>query len=97
MPWAPAVAPSTEVIGAVPAEVPRFLAFRATATNRRGRRVRRGGAAFWVWLVSGASAPCPVTVNMRIKFLEVIDDASSCKASVDEVGDEELFGVPDDI
>ena len=54
--------------------------------------------AFWVWLISRAPAPCSITVNMCIKFLKIIDDASSCEASVDEVrDDEELLGVPDDI
>jgi len=56
-----------------------------------------GGAAFWVWLISGALSPCSVTMDMCVKFLEVVDDASSCKVSMDEVGDEELLGVPDDI
>jgi len=97
MPRAPAVTSLTEVIGAVSAEMSRFLAFRATAANGRGRRVGGGGAAFRIWLISGALAPCPITVNVCIKFLEVIDDASSCKAGVDEVGDEEFLGVPDDV
>ena len=38
-----------------------------------------------------------VTVNMHVKFLKVIDNASSCEASVDEVRDEEFVAVPDDI
>ena len=53
--------------------------------------------AFWVWLISGAFAPCSVTVNVHIELLEVVDDASSCEAGMDEVRDEELFGVSDDI
>jgi len=48
-------------------------------------------------LVSGASAPCFITVNLCIELFEIIDDASSCKASADEVRDKELLGVPDDI
>jgi len=97
MPRAPAVASLTEVVGAVPAEVSCSLAFRATTANRGGQRVGGGGATFRVRLVSGAFAPCSVTVNMCAKLLEVIDNASSCEAGMDEVGDGELFGVPDDI
>jgi len=97
VPQAPAVASLTEVIGAVSAEVPCLLALQATTTNRGGRRVRGGGAAFWVWLISGAFAPCSVTVNVCVKLFKVIDDASSCEASVNEVGDEESVRVPDDI
>jgi len=36
-------------------------------------------------------------MNMCVKFLEVINNASSCEASVNEVRDEELFRVPDDV
>jgi len=97
MPWAPAVAPLAEVVGAVSAEVPRFLALRTTTTNRGGRRVGGGGATFRVRLISGAFAPCPVTVNMRTELLKIINDASSCEAGMDEVRDGEPFGVPDDI
>ena len=53
--------------------------------------------AFRVWLISRALAPCSVTVNMCVKLLEVINDALSHEAGVDEVGDKEFFGVPDDI
>jgi len=52
---------------------------------------------FRVWSISGAFAPCSVTVNMCIKLLKVINDASSCEAGMDEVRDEEFVGVPDDI
>jgi len=52
---------------------------------------------FRVRLISRAFAPCPVTMNVCIKFLEIINNASSCKASMDEVGDEELLRVPDDV
>jgi len=97
MPQAPAVAPLTEVIDAVPAEVSRFFAFRATTTNGGGRRVGGGRAAFRVGLISRAFAPCPVAMNVCVKFLEVIDNASSCEAGVDEVGDKELLRVPDDV
>jgi len=97
MPQAPAVAPLTEVVNAVSAEVSHFLALRTTTMNGGGQRVGGGGAAFRVWLISGAFAPCPVAMNMCIKLLKVINDASSCEASVNEVGDEELVGVPDDI
>jgi len=97
MSWTPAVASLTEVIDAVSTEVPRLFAFRAASANGRGRRVGRGGAAFRVGLVSRAFAPCPVAMNMCIKFLEVINNASSCEAGVDKVGDEELFRVPDDV
>ena len=45
---------------------------------------------FQVWLISGAFAPCSITVNVHVKLLKVVDDASSCKAGSDEVGDEEL-------
>ena len=65
--------------------------------NGGGRRIGGRGAAFRVWLIGGASAPCPVAMDMCVKLLEVIDDASSCEASVDEVRDEEFFGVSDDI
>jgi len=52
---------------------------------------------FRVGLISGAFAPCPVTVDMRTELLEIIDDAPSCEAGMDEVGDGEPFRVPDDI
>jgi len=97
MPWAPAVTSLAEVVGAVSAEVPCFLAFRATTANRGGGGVGGGGATFWVRLISGAFAPCPVTVDMRTKLLKIIDDAPSCEAGMDEVRDGEPFGVPDDI
>jgi len=97
MPQAQTVASLTEVIDAILAEVPRFLALRATTTNGGGRRVGGGGAAFRVGLISRAFAPCPVAMNVRVKFFEVVNNASSCKAGVDEVGDEELFRVPDDV
>jgi len=97
MPRAPTVASLAEVVRAVSVEVPRFLAFRATTANRGGRRVGGGGASFWVGLISGAFAPCPVAVNMRTKLLEIINNAPSCEASVDEVRDAELVGVSDDI
>jgi len=97
MSWAPAVTSLAEVVGAVSAEVPCFLALQATTANRGGRGVRGGGATFRVGLISGAFAPCPVAVNMRTKLLEIINDAPSCEASVDEVRDEELVGVSDDI
>jgi len=97
MPRAPAVTSLAKVVDAVLVEMPCFLALRATTTNGGGRRVGGGGAAFWVGLISGAFAPCPIAMNMRVKFLEVINNASSCKAGVDEVGDEELFRVPDDV
>ena len=48
-------------------------------------------------MIGGASAPCSVTMDVRIKLLEVVDDALTCEASMDEVGDEEFFRVPDDI
>jgi len=48
-------------------------------------------------VISRASAPCSIAVNVRIKFLKVVNDASSCEAGADEVRDEELVGVPDDI
>jgi len=96
MPGAPAVTSLAKVIGAVSVEVSPFLALRAATSRRGGGRVG-GGAAFQVWLISGASAPCPVTMNVCIKFLEVINDASSCEAGVDEVGDKEFFRVPDDV
>jgi len=96
VPRAPAVTSLAEVVNAVSTEVPRFFALRATSANGGGQRVR-GGAASWVWMIGGASAPCSVTMDVCIKLLEVVDDASTCKASTDEVGDEELFGVPDDI
>jgi len=57
----------------------------------------RGGAVFQVWLISRAPAPCSITVNVCVKLLEVINDASSCEAGVDEVRDEEFLGVSDDI
>ena len=97
MPGAPAVTSLAEVVRAVSVEVPPFLSLRAATSRRRGGRVGGGGAAFQVWLISGAFAPCLVTMNVCVKFLKVVDDASSCEASVDEVGDEESFGVPDDI
>jgi len=78
-------------------EVPFSLALRAAATRGGVGRVRGRGTAFRVWLISGASAPCSVTMDTCTKFLEVVDDASSHEASVDEVRDEESFGVPDDI
>jgi len=87
-----------EVIDAVSAEVPCFLALRATTANGGDRRVGGGGGAtFRVGLISGAFAPCPITMNVCVKLLEIVNDASSCKASVDEVGYEELVGIPDDI
>ena len=52
---------------------------------------------FWVGLISRAFAPCPIAMNMHVELLEVVDDASSCEASVDEVRDKEFLGVPDDI
>jgi len=94
---APAVASLAEVVGAVSVEVPRFLALRTMTANRGGQRVGGGGATFQVGLISGAFAPCPVAVDMRTKLLEIINDAPSCEASVDEVRDEELVGVSDDI
>jgi len=94
---APVVAPLTEVVNAVSAEVSRFLAFRAASANGGGRRIRGRGAAFQVWLVSGAFAPCPVAMDMCAKLLEIINNSSSCKAGVDEVRDGELVGVPDDV
>ena len=97
MPRAPTVTSLAEVVNAVSTEVPCFFALRATSANGGGRRVRGGGAASWVWMIGGASAPCSVTMDVCIKLLEIVDDASTCKASMDEVGDEELFGVPDDI
>jgi len=97
MPRAPAVASLAEVIDAVSTEVPRFFALRAASANGGGRRVGGGGAASWVRVIGGASAPCSVTMDVRSKLLEVIDDASTCEASTDEVGDKEFFGVPDDI
>jgi len=97
MAWAPAIAPLTEVVGAVLAEVSRFLALRAMTANRGGRRVGGRGATFWVWLISGAFAPCPIAMDVHVKLLEIVDDASSCEASVDEVRDKEFVGVPDDI
>jgi len=97
MPWAPIVAPLAEVVDAVPAEVPCFLALRAATANGGGRRIGGGGAAFWVWLISGAFAPCPVAMNVHVKLLKIVDDASSCEVSVDEVRDKEFVGVPDDI
>jgi len=97
VPRAPAVASLAEVVNAVLTEVPRFFALRATSANRGGRRVRGGGAASWVWMIGGAPAPCSVTMDVCIKLLEVVNDALTCEASTDEVGDEELFGVPDDI
>ena len=36
-------------------------------------------------------------MNLCIELLEVVDDALSCKAGLDEVRDKELFGVPNDI
>ena len=93
MAWAPAVAPLTEVVSAVLVEMSLPLAFQAVTTRGGGRRVRGRGAAFQVWLISRALAPCSITVNMCVKLLEVINDASSHKAGVDE----EFFGVPDDI
>ena len=89
--WAPTVASLTEVVRAVSVEVSRFLTLRATTVRRGGQRVGGRGVASWVWLISGALAPCPVTVNMRIKLLEVVNNASSCKAGVDEVRDKEFF------
>jgi len=65
--------------------------------NGGGRRIRGRGAAFWVWLISGAFAPCTVAMDVCTKLLEIINNASSCEASVDEVGDGELVRVPDDI
>ena len=50
-----------------------------------------------VWLISRAFAPCSITVNVCVIFLKIVNNALSCKAGVDEVGDEELLGVPDDI
>jgi len=98
MSGAPAVTPLTEVVGAVSVEVPTFLALGATlAGGGRGRRVRRGGAVSRVWVISRASAPCSIAVNVHVKLLEIVNDASSCEASMDEVGDGELLGVPDDI
>jgi len=94
---APAVASLAEVVDAVSTEMPRFFALRATSTNGGGRRVGGGGAASRVWVISGAFAPCSVTMNVCIKLLEVVDNASTCEASADEVRDEELFGVSDDI
>jgi len=95
--WAPAVAPLTEVVRAVSAEMPLPLTLQA-ATARGGiGRVRGGGVAFQVWLISGALAPCSITVDRHVKLLKIIDNALSCKAGVDEVGDKELFGVPDDV
>jgi len=94
---APAIAPLTEIVGAVLAEVSHFLAFQATTVNRGGRRVRGGGATPRVWLISGAFAPCSITVNLRVILLKVIDNASSCEAGSDEVRDKELLRVPDDI
>ena len=78
-------------------EVPLSLTLQAAATRGGVGRVGGRGAAFWVWLISRALAPCSVAVNVRVKLLKVIDDASSCEAGVDEVGDEEFFRVPDDI
>jgi len=97
VPQAPAVASLAEVVNAVSTEMPCFLALRATSANGGGRRVGGGGAASRVWVIGGAFAPCSVTMNVRIKLLEVVDDASTCETSTDEVGDEELFGVSDDI
>ena len=53
--------------------------------------------AFWVWLVSRALSPHSICVDVCIKLLKVSDNASSCEVGVDEVRDEELFGVSDDI
>ena len=36
-------------------------------------------------------------MDVRIELLKVINNASSCEAGMDEVGDEESLGVPDDI
>ena len=55
------------------------------------------GAAFWVWLISRAFAPCPVTVNVSVELLEIVNDASSCKVGTDEVRDKEFFRVSDTI
>jgi len=52
---------------------------------------------FQVWLISRASAPCSVAVNLCIKLFEVVNDAWSCEAGMDEVRDEELLRVSDDI
>jgi len=95
--WAPAVTSLEKVVGAVSAKVPFSLALRASTTGRGGGRVRGGGAVFQVWLISGALAPCSVTMDMCVELLKVVDDASSCEVSTDEVGDEELLRVPDDI
>jgi len=61
------------------------------------QRVRGRGAAFWVWLISRAFSPCPISVDMCTKLLEIVDDASTCKVGFDEVRDKELVRVPDDI
>jgi len=99
MPGAPAVTPLAEVVGAVSTEVPGFLALGATLTGGgQSRRVRRGGGATsWVWMVGGASAPCSIAVDVCIKLLKIVNYASTCEASTDEVRDEELLGVPDDV
>ena len=97
MSWAPVVTSLTKVARAALVEMPILPALRAVIVRGRSQGVGGRGVAFWVWLISRASAPCSVTVNLHIKFLEVINDASSCKASMDEVRDEEFLGVPDDI
>ena len=97
MSWAPAVTPLAEVIGAVSVEMPLPLALQAVTARGGGGRVGGRGAVFWVWLISGAFAPCPITVIVCIKLFKIVNNASSCEASVDEVRDKEFFGVPDDI
>jgi len=91
MSGAPAVTPLTEVVRAVSMEVPIFLALGATLTGGGpGRRVGRGGVASRVWVISRAFAPCSIAVDVCIKLLEIVNDASSCEVSMDEVGDENL-------
>jgi len=97
MSQAPAVAPLAKVVRAIPVEVSVLLTLRATIAEGGSQRVRGRGAVFWVWSISRALTPRSVAMNMCIKLLEVVNNALSCKAGMDEVRDEELFRVSNDI
>jgi len=99
MSWAPGVTPLAKVVRAISAKMSVLLALRAAIMRggRGGQGIRGRGKVSWVWSISRAFAPCSVTVNVHVKLLEIINDASSCEAGMDEVRDEEFFRVSYDI
>jgi len=93
----PTVASSAKVVRAISTEMPVLFALQAAITRGGGQKVRGRGVVFQIWLISRAFAPCSISMDMCAKLLKVIDNASTCKAGSDEVGDKDFVGVPDNI